>query len=162
VAWDVTTRFSPYELVYKNHALFLIELQIKTYRMVKKLEMDLSKFQKERINQLNELDEMHQEAFHHTGLIQKQKEKWHDKFINNKLFKVEDWVLLFDSRFKNFKGKFSTRWLGPYENEVVFDNGFVKVRTIDDEDIFFLVNGNILNLYKKPKSKARFVKGIMD
>ena len=57
--------------------------------------------------------------------------KWHDKLITNKKFQPGDWVLLYDSRFKHFKGKFHTRWMGPYEAIQVFNNGVVEVKTID-------------------------------
>jgi hypothetical protein len=49
---------------------------------------------------------------HHTTIIQHQRAQWHDKFIKKKKFKVGDWALLFDSKFKDFRGKFHTRWLG--------------------------------------------------
>jgi hypothetical protein len=130
--------------------------------MAAELGMDLTEAQKEIIVQLNELDEMHQEAFQHIDLIQQQREKWHDRFIKKKQFKVGDWALLFDSRFKDFKGKFNTHWLGPYEIEVVFNNGSVKIQTIDDEKVSFLVNGHRLKLYQNPKSKGEFVKDIME
>ena len=48
-------------------------------------------------------------------LIQNQQKQWHDKFIKQKQFNTGDWALLFDSLFKSFKGKLTTRWLGPYE-----------------------------------------------
>jgi len=46
--------------------------------------------------QLNQLDEMIQEAIEHNILIQKQRAHWHDKFIKKKQFKVGDWALVFD------------------------------------------------------------------
>jgi hypothetical protein len=52
--------------------------------------------------QLNQLDEIRQEAVQQTTLIQQQRAKWHDKFIKKKQFKVGDWALLFDSKFKYF------------------------------------------------------------
>jgi len=33
----------------------------------------------------------------------------------NKNNKTGDQALLFDSRYKKFKGKLTTRWMGPYE-----------------------------------------------
>ena len=48
--------------------------------------------------------------------VQKAREKaWHDRHIKNKSFKVGDLVLLYDSKFVKFLGKFSMHWLGPYE-----------------------------------------------
>ena len=65
--------------------------------------------------------------------------------------------MLFDSQFKDFRGKLTTHWLGPYEVEQVFNNGLVRIRTIDDEKVSFLVNGHRLRLYQKPMSKGQFI-----
>ena len=62
------------------------------------------------------------------------------------------------SKFKDFRGKFQTHWLGPYEIIRIFDNGAIKIRTIDEEEVTFLVNGHRLKLYHKPLSREEFVK----
>jgi len=108
--------------------------------------------------QLNELDRIRKDAIQRTILVQNQWSKWHEKFIKKKLFQPGDWALLFDSRFKTFKGTLTTRWMGPYEVVIVFDNGSVRIKTIDDESISFLVNGPWLKVYQKPVSKKDFVK----
>ena len=59
-------------------------------------------------------------------LIQNQRKQWHDKFIKQKQFNTGGWALLFDSWFRNFKGKLTTCWLGAYEVVIAFDNGSVK------------------------------------
>ncbi len=69
--------------------------------------------------------------------------------------------MLHESKFNNFKGKFNTHWLGPYEIEKCFDNGSVWVKTIDDANVTFMVNGNKLKLYQKPQSKEELVEEIM-
>ena len=71
------------------------------------------------------------DALQRTMLIQNQQETWHDKFIKQKQFNTGDWALLFDSWFKNFKGKLTTRQMGPYEVVKAFDNGLVEIKTID-------------------------------
>ena len=111
--------------------------------------------------QLNELDEIRQDAFQHTDLIQQQWAKWNDRYIKKKQFKEGKWALLYDSKFKNFKGKFNTHWLGPYEIEKIFDNGSVWVKTINDGNVTFLVNGHNLKLYQKPQSKEEFAEEIV-
>jgi hypothetical protein len=58
---------------------------------------------------------------------------------------------------KDFKAKFTTHWLGPYEIAQVYDNGSVKLQTIDDEANSFIVNGYRLKLYNKPVSKEDFL-----
>ena len=39
----------------------------------------------------------------------------------------------------------------------VFDNGSVKIRTIDEEQAIFVVNGHQLKVYHKPLSKQEFI-----
>lgn len=58
------------------------------------------------------------------------------------MFRPSDWAWLYDSKFKHFKGKFSTIWLGPYEVIEVFDNGLVHIYIIDDDNTSFVVNGH--------------------
>ena len=82
-----------------------------------------------------------------TSLVQQQRINWPDRFIKNNFFHKGDWALLFYSKYKDFKSKFTTHWLGPYEIEEIFDNGAVKIKTIEEETISFLVNGHRLKVY---------------
>jgi hypothetical protein len=143
-------------LVYGKQVLLPIEFQVKTFRTAMQLGMDLDEAKKQRLLQLNELDEIRQDSLQRTTLIQEQRTKWHDKYIKKKSFQSGDWALLYDSRFKNFKGKLSTRWLGPYEVDTVYDNGSVKIKTIDENQTPFVVNGHRLKVYHKPLSKEDF------
>ena len=93
-------------------------------------------------------------------MVQQRRIKWHDKFIKKKKFQVGDWVLLFDSKFKDFKGKFTTHWLRPYEIQEVFDNGYVRIKTIDEEEASFLVNGHRLKVFNKPLNRDEFVSSL--
>jgi hypothetical protein len=70
---------------------------------------------------------------------------------------VINWALLFDSQFKTFKGKLTTCWLGPYEVDIVYDNGAIKIKTIDDGQVSFVVNGHRLKFYHKPISREDFL-----
>jgi len=58
--------------------------------MTVQLGMDLSEAQKHRMEQLNELDEIRQEAILRTDLVQYQRAKWHDKYIKEKKFQERD------------------------------------------------------------------------
>ena len=88
--------------MYGKQVLLPIEFQVKTFRLEAKLGMNLDEAQKQRILQINESDEIRQDALQITMLIQNQRKTWHDKFIKQKQFNTRDWALLFDSRFKNF------------------------------------------------------------
>ena len=65
--------------------------------------------------------------------------------------------MLFDSKFIEFKGKFQSHWLGPYEIDKVFSNGAVRIKTIDELQTPLTVNGHRLKIYHKPLSKEEFV-----
>ena len=94
-------------------------------------------------------------------IIQNQRKTWHDKFVNQNQFNNGDWALLFDSRFKIFKGKLTTRLMGPYEVVTTFDNGSVKIKTIDGSEISFVVNGHRLRLYHQSTSKQDFIQNVL-
>jgi hypothetical protein len=47
--------------------------------------------------------------------------------------------------------------LGPYEVDTVYDNGAVKIKTIDDGKVSFVVNGHRLKFYHKPISREDFL-----
>ena len=68
--------------------------------------------------------------------------------------------MLYDSRYKDFKGKVGTRWIEPYVLEICHDNGSMKIKTIDEEAIPLLVNGQRLKMYKRPLSKQEFIDSI--
>jgi len=87
--------------------------------------------------------------------------KWHYKFIKTKKFHEGDWAIFFYSWYKALKGKLRIRWMGPYEIDTVYNNGAIKIRTIDDDKTTLTVNGHRLRLYKKPLSKEEFIKEIV-
>ena len=99
ITWRNTTGHTPCELVYGKQVLLPIEFQVKNFHMDVQLGMDLEEAQKHRILQINELDEIRQDALQRTMLIQNQRNKWHDKFIKKKKFNTRDWELLFNSRY---------------------------------------------------------------
>ena len=140
--WKTTTGFTPYELVYGKKDLLSIEFEYNTLRMATQLHLDLSHAQKERLLHFNGLDEFRMKALLHTEIVQLLRKIWHDKHIKEKQFQEGDWALLYDSRYKDFKGKLRTRWLGPYVVERCHDNGLVQIKTIDEEAIQLLGNGH--------------------
>jgi hypothetical protein len=115
-----------------------IEFEYHTLRTTTELDMNLQSTQRERLSQLNSLDEYMMQSLFNTEVVQQQRKYYHDKNIKYNKFKEGDWDLLYDSRFKDFKGKLMTRWLGPYIIEKCYDNGSFQIRTIDEEGISLL------------------------
>ena len=104
--------------------------------------LNLNEAQTNRLQQINELDEIRLLALQRTALIQQQREKLHDTLIKRKIFHEGDWALLYDSRFQDFLRDFQTQWLGPYEIQKVHDNGTNTLTTIDGSGHSFKANGN--------------------
>eukprot|EP00253_Pinus_taeda_P026650 PITA_26650 len=155
ITWRNGTGHNLYELVYGKQGLLPIEFKVKTFQIANQLGMNLNEAQEQRLMQLNELDEIRHDAFHRTMLVQDQRARWHDKFIKKKIFHSGDWALLYDSKFK--QRKLSTRWLGPYEVDEVFDNGLVHIKTIDGSQTSFVVNGYQIKIYHQPLSRQQFL-----
>ena len=81
--------------------------------------------------------------------VQKSREKaWHDRHIKHKQFKKDDFVLLYDSKFMKFPGKFIQHWLGPYHVVFVTNGGAVQLRKLDGMMLPGKVNGSHLKLYR--------------
>ena len=61
--------------------------------------------------QLSELEEWRNKAYHSAKIYKEKTKKWHDKRIKQKEFKPGDKVLLFNSRVKLFgHGKLRSKW----------------------------------------------------
>ena len=51
--------------------------------------------------------------------------------------------------------------MGPYKVVTAFDNGSVKIKTIDGSEISFVVNGHRRRLYHQPTSKQDFIQNVL-
>jgi hypothetical protein len=94
--------------VYGKSVVLPIEFEIKTLRTALQVGLDLSKSQQHRLDQINELDEIHQAAIQQTALVQQQRAKWHDEFIKKKKFREGDWALFSTHGTKILEAKFHT------------------------------------------------------
>nr|GEZ48787.1 reverse transcriptase domain-containing protein [Tanacetum cinerariifolium] len=71
--------------------------------------------------------------------------KLHDSKIKNRIFNVDDQVLLFNSRLKIFSGKLKTRWSGPFTITRVFPYGTIELSQPNGPN--FKVNGHRVKHY---------------
>nr|GFA53614.1 hypothetical protein [Tanacetum cinerariifolium] len=95
--------------------------------------------------QLNELNELRDQAYENSLIYKEKTKRIHDSKIKNRVFNVEktkrihdskiknrvfnvgDRVLLFNSILKIFSGKLKTRWSGPFTITQVFPYGTVEL-----------------------------------
>nr|GEW37786.1 reverse transcriptase domain-containing protein [Tanacetum cinerariifolium] len=136
---------TPYKLVYGKSCHLPIELEHKAYWALKHVNFDLKTAGDHRKLQLNELNELHDQAYENS-LIHKEKiKKLHDSKIKNRIFNVGDRVLLFNSRLKIFSRKLKTHWSGPFTIIKVFPYGTVELS--QPNGLNFKVNGHRVKHY---------------
>ncbi|GJT53481.1 reverse transcriptase domain-containing protein [Tanacetum coccineum] len=113
--------------------------------------------------QLNELNELRDQAYENSLIYKEKTKKIHDAKIKNQEFHISDRVLLFNSRMKIFSGKLKSCWSGPFTVAEVFSYGTVELSQPDGPN--FKVNGHrikhyyegdipamgVLDLYLSPK-----------
>nr|GEZ23065.1 reverse transcriptase domain-containing protein [Tanacetum cinerariifolium] len=69
----------------------------------------------------------------------------HDSKIKNRVFNVDDQVLLFNSRLKIFSGKLKSYWSGPFTIAKVFPYGTIELSQANGPN--FKVNGHRIKHY---------------
>ena len=70
---------------------------------------------------------MRTQAYENAKLFKEKVKRWHDKRIQKREFKVGEYVLLYNSRFRFFAGKLLSKWEGPYVIEEVYWSGAIKI-----------------------------------
>nr|GEU48732.1 reverse transcriptase domain-containing protein [Tanacetum cinerariifolium] len=136
---------TPYKLVYQKSCHLPIELEHKAYWVLKHANFDLKTAGDHRKLQLNELNELRDQAYKNSLIYKEKTKKLHDSKIKNRIFNVVDRVLLFNSHLKIFSGKLKTRWSGPFTITKVFLYGSVELSQPDGPN--FKVNGHRVKHY---------------
>ncbi|GJX93086.1 reverse transcriptase domain-containing protein [Tanacetum coccineum] len=149
--WAFRTSFktpigcTPYKLVYEKSCHLPIELKHKAYWALKHCNFDLKTADDHRKVQINELNEIQDQAYENSLIYKEKTKKIRDSKIKNRVFNVGDRVLLFNSRLKIFSGKLKTRWTGPFTVTQVFPYGTVELSQTDRPN--FKVKGHRLKHY---------------
>nr|GFA75528.1 reverse transcriptase domain-containing protein [Tanacetum cinerariifolium] len=136
---------TPYNLVYRKACHLPRELEHKAYWALKQTNFDLTVAGDHRKIQLNELNELRDQAYENSLIYKEKTKRINDSKIKNRVFNVGDRVLLFNSRLKIFSGKLKTCWSGPFTIAKVFPYGMVEPSQADRPN--FKLNGHRIKHY---------------
>jgi hypothetical protein len=93
--------------------------------------------------QLDELEEIRNEAYENSWIYKEWMKVFHDKNILWKSFESSQKVLLYNSRLHLFPGKLRSRWTSPFVVKTVYPYGTVEIENPKNGNIF-KVNGQRL------------------
>nr|GEZ00793.1 reverse transcriptase domain-containing protein [Tanacetum cinerariifolium] len=123
--------------------LFIFQLNWGT--KLKHANFDLKIVGDHRKIQINELNELRDQAYENSLIYKEKTKRIHASKIKNRVFNIGDRVLLFNFRLKIFSGKLKSRWSGPFTISQVFPYGTVELSQPDGPN--FKVNGHRLKHY---------------
>ena len=137
---------SPYRLVYGKACHLPMEIEYKAWWAIQKLNLDLGRACLKRFLNINELEELRNDAYLNSKIAKDRLKKWHDQIIAHKNFKHGDQVLLYDLKLHLFPGKLKSRWTGSFIIHQVHPNGSMDLLNSKYSRVF-KVNGQRLKPY---------------
>jgi len=104
-----------------------VELEDRAYWAIKQLKFERTKAGSQRKLQLNELEELRNDAYNCARSYKERMKRAHDQNIMRRSFEPGQKVLLYNSWLHLFLGKLRSRWTGPFLVRTVFSYGTIEI-----------------------------------
>nr|GEX43281.1 reverse transcriptase domain-containing protein [Tanacetum cinerariifolium] len=144
-SYKTTIGCTPYKLVYGKTCHLPIELEPKANWALKHANFDLQTAGDHIKVQLNELNELCDQAYEKSLIYKEKTKRLHDSKTKDRVFNIGDRDLLFNSILKIFSSKLKSYWSGLFTISYVFPYGTVELSQPDMPN--FKVNGHKLKHY---------------
>ncbi|CAN6440363.1 unnamed protein product [Victoria cruziana] len=108
------TNATPAELVYGTEIVVPLHIQRPTMKFAALIDLPLNKYKRNRLAQLDLLDEKRLQAAEHAEAYRQRVARHYAKSVIARKFKVNDLVIRFSPPIRRAKGKWAPNWEGPY------------------------------------------------
>jgi hypothetical protein len=144
------TKVTPFELVYGQEAVLLVEVNLDAYRLVKQNDLSAVVYHYFMMDNIDEVTDIRLKALKEIEKDKVRVAKAYNKKVKRKSFQVGElvWktILLIGSKSNQF-GKWSPNWDGPYKViKVIFDNSYL-LETLQGERLNRAFNRRYLKKY---------------